>query len=175
MRTRATRNPCSQPSPIAAPTINNTAANPGTPHCLIAIDSSTPSSARTDPTDRSMPPVMITAPRPRPSNPNAPINRAVFCRFSGARNRGFIIAVMAHNTTRRIKMPSSFFILCESAPRAVASAVQSMDRLRGPRSLPSAVLMPHGQPHDRLFARFGAPQNAGQIPFVHHGYAVADA
>jgi hypothetical protein len=50
-----------------------------------------------------------------------------------------------------------------------------MERLRGPRSLPLAVLTPHGQPHDRLFARLGAPQNSGQISFVHHGYAVADA
>src|SRR5215831_20556936 len=81
---------------------------------------------------------------------------------------------MAHKTTRRIKMPNSFFILCESAPWAVAGAVQSMDRLSEPRPLPPAVLTSHGQSHDRLFARFGAPPNAGQIPFVHHGDAVAD-
>src|SRR5262245_64350957 len=74
-----------------------------------------------------------------------------------------------------MKMPSSFFIPSYSAPRAVASAVQSMGRLREPRLLPLAVVIPHGQTHDGLFVRFGAPHNAGQISFVHHGNAVADA
>src|SRR5262245_16170999 len=35
--------------------------------------------------------------------------------------------------------------------------------------------MPYGQSHDRLFAGLGAVQNAGQIPLVHDGDAIADA
>ena len=36
----------------------------GQPHSTSIIDSSTPSSAQIDPTERSMPPVMITMPTP---------------------------------------------------------------------------------------------------------------
>src|SRR5215510_258181 len=35
--------------------------------------------------------------------------------------------------------------------------------------------MSYGQTHDRLLAGIGAVQNAGQIPFVHDGDAIADA
>ena len=36
----------------------------GQPHSTSIIDNSTPSSAQIDPTDRSMPPVMMTMPTP---------------------------------------------------------------------------------------------------------------
>ncbi len=63
-RSRATSRPCAAPRqpPSAITAANATAA--GQPHSTSIIDRSTPSNAQIDPTDRSMPPVMITMPTP---------------------------------------------------------------------------------------------------------------
>ena len=53
---------------------------------------------------------MMTNPRPRLKMPNAPINRAVFCRFAGERNRGLSAVTIAHSTTSSRKIAISFFI-----------------------------------------------------------------
>ena len=60
----------------------------GQPHSTSIIDSSTPSSAHSDPTDRSMPPVMITTPTPMLKMPYMPTSRATFCRLAALRNWG---------------------------------------------------------------------------------------
>ena len=87
----------------------STASGQATCHSVSMIDSSTPSSANDDPTDRSMPPVMMTSPRPRLKIPNAPIRRAVFCRLAGDRNRGLSAVTIAHSTTSSRNVASSFF------------------------------------------------------------------
>src|SRR3954470_20426069 len=72
---------------------------------------SPPRSANDDPTERSMPPVMMTSPSPRLKMPNAPINRAVFCRLAGDRNRGLSAVTIAHNTTSSRKIATSFLFV----------------------------------------------------------------
>ena len=57
-------------------------------HSVSMIESSTPRRANAEPTDRSIPPVMMTRPSPRLKMPNAPISRAVFCRLAGDMKRG---------------------------------------------------------------------------------------
>ena len=63
-----------------------------------------------EPTDRSMPLVMMTRPAPRLKMPNRPIMFAMFTRLVSEKKRGFSNPVTAHITTSKIKMPSSFFI-----------------------------------------------------------------
>jgi hypothetical protein len=58
-----------------------------------------------------MPPVMITSPSPRLKIPNAPMRRAVFCRFASDMKRGFSAVTIAHNTTSSRKVANSFFTL----------------------------------------------------------------
>ena len=74
------------------------------------MDSSTPSSAKADPTDRSMPPVMMTSPSPRLKMPNAPISRAVFCRLAADRKRGLSAVTTVHSTTSSRNVASSFLM-----------------------------------------------------------------
>ena len=76
---------------------------------LSRIASTIPCSANTEPTDRSIPPVMMISPSPIEKMPYMPISRAMFVKLAAPRNRGFKIAVVAHNATNRIIMPSSFF------------------------------------------------------------------
>ena len=98
-------------APRSAPSASmiTTAAGQATCHSVSMIDSSTPSRANADPTDRSMPPVMITRPSPRLKIPNAPISRAVFWRFAADTKRGLSAVTMAHNTTSSRNVASSFF------------------------------------------------------------------
>ena len=56
--------PCAAPRQPPSATTAASATAGGQPHSTSIIDSSTPSSAQIDPTDRSMPPVMITMPTP---------------------------------------------------------------------------------------------------------------
>ena len=88
----------------------STAAGQARCHSVSMIESSTPSSANADPTDRSMPPVMMTRPSPRLKMPNAPISRAVFCRLAGDMKRGLSAVTITHSTTSSRKIANSFFI-----------------------------------------------------------------
>jgi hypothetical protein len=47
---------------------------------------------------------------PRLKIPNAPIKRAVFCRFAGDTKRGLSAVTTTHRTTSSRKVASSFFI-----------------------------------------------------------------
>ena len=89
---------------------NTTASHHGHIHSRSAMASSTPHKANIDPTDRSIPPVMITSPRPMLKIPNRPMTLARFVRLVADRNAGFLIAVTAHKTNRRTEMPISFFM-----------------------------------------------------------------
>ena len=97
-------------------TTASTASAPGSAHCVSMIDKMTPSSAKTDPTERSMPPVMITMPIPMLKIPYIPIRRAMFCKFAGARKRGLRIATTMQSTTSNAKMPSSFLMFYSLTP-----------------------------------------------------------
>src|SRR5450631_2304556 len=68
----------------------------------------TPSNAKTDPIDRSIPPVMITRPSPSEKIPNRPIRLAVLARLTGDRKRGLISATTAPTTRIRMRRPRSF-------------------------------------------------------------------
>src|SRR4029079_2006059 len=81
-----------------------------TPHSVSIIDMNTPSRAIIDPTESSIPPVIITNPRPILKIPNAPICRARFCRLIARRKLGFLIETMMQRTTKSMKIPSSFFM-----------------------------------------------------------------
>ncbi len=52
------------------------------------MDNSTPVSANMEPTDKSMPPVMMTNPMPRLNTPNNPIMFAMFVRLVRVMKRG---------------------------------------------------------------------------------------
>jgi hypothetical protein len=94
---------------MAIPMIITTTNAAGHIHSVNIIESSTPSNAKIDPTERSMPPVMMTIPIPRLKIPYIPICRAMFCRLAAERNCGWSIATTTHNTTSKMKVPSSFF------------------------------------------------------------------
>ena len=95
----------------------STAAGHATCHSVSMIDSSTPRSANAEPTDRSMPPEMITRPRPRLKIPKAPINRDVFWRFEAETKRGLSAVTIAHNTTSSRNIASSFLTATRSYRR----------------------------------------------------------
>ena len=107
---RVISNPWPNVSAIAIPIHASTARTTPNRHSVSIIDSSTPSSAIIEPTDSSMPPVMITSPSPMLKIPNAPICRARFCRLIASRKFGLMIETMMQRTISRTKMPSSFFI-----------------------------------------------------------------
>ena len=65
-----------------------TAAGQGTPYLPTISTKRTPRSAMTDPTERSMPPVMMTNPWPIANMPNNPTRLAVFPRLIGDRKSG---------------------------------------------------------------------------------------
>ena len=90
---------------------NRTAAGQAQCHSVSAMTSSMPLSASIEPTERSMPPVMMTRPRPMLKIPNSPMILDVLMRLAWERKRGFWAVVTPHNTSRRIKIPSSFFII----------------------------------------------------------------
>ena len=77
-RRRAISSPCTAPRPAPSATTAASATPAGQSHSTSIIDSSTPSSAQIDPTDRSMPPVMITMPTPMLKMPYMPTSRARF-------------------------------------------------------------------------------------------------
>ncbi len=68
----------------------------------------TPNKAKIDPTERSMPPVMMTKPWPIANRPNSPIRFAVFARLIGEMKRGLRIATTVPTTRMRMKRPRSF-------------------------------------------------------------------
>ena len=69
----------------------------------------TPSSAMIEPTDSSMPPVMITKPWPIENIPKRPTRLAVLAMLIGERNSGLMIATTAPTTMISTRRPRSFF------------------------------------------------------------------
>src|SRR5690349_13223036 len=163
-------------------------------HSVNIIDSSTPSSAIIEPTDSSMPPVMITSPSPMLKIPNAPICRARFCRLIGSRKFGLMTETMMQRTISRTKMPSSFFISPLSPQKAHSFSHKKHKHYAGRvwRSTVFHILFfvpfvaelcaflwlvfgAGSETHDGLFAELRAFENSGEPSFMHDGDAVANA
>src|SRR5262245_5063914 len=134
---------------MATAMIATTAGTTPKPHSVSIIDIKTPNKAIIEPTESSMPPVMMTRPRPILKMPNEPICRARFCRLIASRKFGFLMETMMQRTTSKMKMPSSFFIselsFCTSS-----------------------------QTHNCFFAELSAFENAGQLSFMQDGDAIAN-
>src|SRR5262245_5040790 len=113
----------------------------------------TPSSAKIDPTERSMPPVMMTNPSPSENRPNRPIRLAVLARLSGDRKRGFKNATTAPTTRISRNRPRSFFNI-------VLISIQSLA---------------DGELQHIALAELVAFKEAGNLPLLHHRHAVGDA
>src|SRR5689334_15349583 len=150
-RSRVTSTPCAAPraAPVTSAAMSATAG--GQCHSTSIIDSSTPSSAHMDPTDRSMPPVMMTRPTPMLKMPYVPTSRLTFCRLSRLRNCGLASATSAHNTV-------------SSSPTAMSLLVMVPERRRRSR---------HRQLHDRLWRAVEPIQHAGHTTIVHDRHAIA--
>ena len=102
----------------------------------------TPSSANIEPTDSSMPPVMMTKPSPIENMPNRPIRLAVLTRLIGDRKRGLMMRddgaddedqdeeaeVLLHASTRP---PLAAVALADGEPQHVVLA--ELGRARGSR------------------------------------------
>src|SRR6185369_1716110 len=145
---RVISSPWPRVSAIAIAIMASTASGTPNPHSVSIIDNNTPSSAIIEPTESSMPPVIITRPRPMLKIPNAPICRARFWRLMASRKFGLMTETTMQRTISRTKIPSSFFI--------------------------SLSFSSGSEAHDGLFAELGAIENSGQTSFVHHRDAVAD-
>jgi hypothetical protein len=76
----------------------------------------TPISANIDPTDSSIPAVMITSPWPIENSPYRPTRLAMFTRFTVEMKRGCSSATTQPITRIRIASPSSFLIVPDVLP-----------------------------------------------------------
>src|SRR5262245_34051551 len=112
-----------------------------------------PRSAISDPTDSSMPPVMMTKASPIEKRPNRPTWFAVLERFPASRKRWLISATAVPTTMMRTRRPRSFLNI----------AVPSV-RTHADRELKHIVL-----------AELGAIKEAADAALMHHRDAVADA
>src|SRR5689334_9955896 len=150
-RSRVTSTPCAAPraAPVTSAAMSATAG--GQCHSTSIIDSSTPSSAHMEPTDRSMPPVMMTRPTPMLKMPYVPTSRLTFCRLSRLRNCGLASATSAQSTVSSSATARSFLVM-----------VPARQRCSG-----------YGQLHDRLRRALKAVQHAGDTTIVHDGHAIA--
>ena len=109
MRIRVMSAPCAQPSSMGIAMAAPAAKGHGQCHSRSDIASSTPHNANMDPTDKSIPPVIITSPRPILKMPNRPMTLAILPRLTGEMNFGFRMAVTRHKTSNKTEMPISFF------------------------------------------------------------------
>src|SRR5580704_8472715 len=155
IRTFAMKNPCMAPSSMVPTTVATTAIGHGQFHSRNMIAKIIPWSAKTDPMERSMPPVMITRPMPMLKMPYMPIRRAMFVRLEAPRKRGFTAVTMTQRTTNRMVMPSSFFMVSNSLPLSRSFAAG-------------------GQMHDRFLRKLFTRQKSRDVALVHHRDAVAD-
>ena len=118
MSRRVIRSPCASPISTPSASISTAAAGQGTAKLTIRSTKSTPSSAITEPTESSMPPVMMTKPWPMAKRPKRPTRFAVLARFIGEMKRGLMKATTAPTTRIRTRSPKSFFcIYASSSPR----------------------------------------------------------
>src|ERR1700760_3935745 len=113
-----------------------------------------PRSATIEPTDRSMPPVMITNPRPIASNPNKPIWLARLVRFTCDTNCGLMNAVTPPITKIKRKRPSSFLSICPQVPFHAPACRQQ---------------------HDVVLGECRPIEMTAERAFVHHDNSVANA
>src|SRR5262249_4506831 len=134
---------------MATPRQAITANTVPNPHSVSIMDMSTPSKAIIEPTESSMPPVIMTSPKPILKIPKAPICLARFCRLMARRKFGLIIETITQRTINRTKMPSSFFMV------ELSFAAGS-------------------QMHHRLFAELFSFEETCDLAFMHDRDAIAD-
>ena len=110
--------------PIMAPMerMMRAATGHGTPRLAIRSTKITLRSAIMEPTDSSMPPVIMTKASAIANMPNSPTRLAVLEMFTGDRNRGFISATTVPTTIIRIKSPRSFLRFSIRPPRLSQTA-----------------------------------------------------
>src|SRR3954452_24845633 len=112
----------------------------------------TPRRAKTEPTDNSIPPVMMTSPTPIEIRPKSPIWLARFIRFTCDRNCGLIAAVTAPTARINNKRPSSF----------LSMGVQFLCRIAD------------GKHQDIVLRKLRPLEKAADPALVHDGNPVAD-
>src|SRR4051812_42679022 len=117
-----------------------------------------PRRAKTEPTDSSMPPVMMTNPSPMENRPKSPMRLAVLAMLMGERKRGFRIAVTVPTTKIRTRSPRSFFSIASPIPGRRVSVQRMAD----------------GKLEHIVFAELPAIKEAADGALMHHGDAVAD-
>src|SRR6185436_112200 len=110
-RSLVTSRPCAAPRQAPNASTAASATPAGQRHSTSIIDSNTPSSAQIDPTDKSMPPLMITTPTPMLKIPYVPTSRATFWTLATLRNCGLANATIAHSTTSSRRTPISFLVI----------------------------------------------------------------
>ena len=92
-------------SPIAVPTSSANTSAAGTPKpALTVIEKMMPTSARIEPTERSMPAVSTTNVMPTATTPVSEAWRATLIRFPGLKNTGARTLVTASMSTNRTRI-----------------------------------------------------------------------
>src|SRR5260221_105165 len=86
----------------------STAKPQGTPRRPIRSTKITPRSAMTEPTESSIPPVMMTKASAIENSPKSPIRLPVLERLIGDRKRGLMSATTVPTTRMRMRRPRSF-------------------------------------------------------------------
>src|SRR5262245_19307409 len=148
-----TSSPWTEPRAQPPRTMMITATSQCTPWLTIRSMKIVPRSAIIEPTDSSMPPVMITKASPIANRPNSPTWFAVLDRLAGSRKRGLISATAAPTTMMRTRRPRSF--LYTRCPLTVALA--------------------DGEFQHILLAELVPFKEAADAALMHDGDAVADA
>src|SRR5262244_3571753 len=197
---RVMRNPCT--APISSPSAM-TMARPrvqGRPTFAMRSMKMTPSSAMIEPTDSSMPPVMMTKACASENRPKRPTRFAVFDRLIGDRKRGLMIATAAPTTRMSRKRPRSFLNIAAFAtypispnchprgsggpgyatgrwPWIPAFAGMTIDKWRTFGDPFPLCWQPvaHGQLQHILLAEAAAVEEATDGTFAHDGDSIADA
>ena len=140
MPIRVMRNPCARPISTPSASIRIATTGQNMPSAT-SETKSTPRSAITEPTESSMPPVMITKPCPIANRPKRPTRFAVLARLIGDRKRGLISATMVPTTRISTRRPRSFFCMPQLPPTASSSTRSSENsgRSRVPAIRPSCI------------------------------------
>ena len=102
--------PWTQPIATPSTSISSTASGQGTFSTAMKSTNSTPTSAITEPTESSMPPVMMTKAWPIAKMPNRPTRLEVFEILIGSRKRGLMIATTTPTTMIRMKKAEIFLV-----------------------------------------------------------------
>src|SRR6185436_8453000 len=163
-RSLVTSRPCAAPRQAPNASTAASATPAGQRHSTSIIDSNTPSSAQIDPTDRSMPPLMITTPTPMLKIPYVPTSRATFWTLATLRNCGLANATIAHSTTSSRRTPISFLVI--SACQLPIRLCEVWELEIGSWEL--TRVSSHSKLHDRLGCARCLIENPGDPSLVHH-------